>query len=136
MSERPSDELSDLTLPFMWRLRQDAVRAFEPLGLRPFQALLLELIGGGMGQPKALAELLDAVPPTISAMLRELEGCGLLRRDTDPADRRRVRLSLTPAGEAVRLELQRAWREASRERFERLSDEELRSLLRLYHKLV
>lgn len=130
------DELSDLTLPYMWRLRQDAVRAFEELGLRPFKALLLELIAQGLRHPKELSEVLDAVPPTISAMLGELEQRSLIRRDPDPDDRRRVQLRLTPAGEAMRAEMRAAWRRVSRERFEHLSRGELAALLRLYHKLI
>lgn len=130
------DELSDLTLPYMWRLRQDAVRAFEGLGVRPFMALLLELIAQGLRHPKELAEVLDAVPPTISAMLGDLEQRGWIRRKTDPDDRRRVRLELTPAGEAMRDEMRAAWRHSSRTRFAGLSRDDLAALVRLYRKLA
>ena len=34
-------KLSELALPLMWTMRQDAVKACEPLGLRPIQSLLL-----------------------------------------------------------------------------------------------
>lgn len=135
-AERLMDELSDLTLPLMWSLRQDAMRAFEPLQLRPVKALLLELVAQGMRRPKELAGVLDTVPPTISAMLRELTERGLIERDTDPEDRRRVHLRLTPEGERFRLELQQAWREVSRQRYGQLSPEELRTLLGVYHKLI
>lgn len=131
-----TNELSDLTLPLMWSLRQDAVRAFERLGIRPFKALLLELIARGFQHPKSLSEVLDTVPPTISAMLGELETKGLIVRQTDPEDRRRVQLGLTGAGEALRHELQRAWRQAGQGRYAKLSCEELEALLRIYHKLI
>lgn len=130
------EELSGLTLPLMWTMRQDAMRAFEPLGIRPVKALLLRLIEHDLRHPKELAELLDTVPPTISAMLAELEAQGLLERSTDPKDRRRVQLGLTEAGREVCAQLASAWHEVGTERLSRLSPDELRSLIRIYHKIL
>jgi DNA-binding MarR family transcriptional regulator len=133
---RLMDALSDLTLPFMWRLRQDAMRAFEGLGVRPMKALLLELIAGGLQSPKAISDVLDTVPPTISAMLGDLERQGLITRQTDPDDRRRVLLTLTGAGEALRRDMQAAWRRMGRSRYEGLSEAELTALLSIMQKLA
>lgn len=129
-------ELSELTLPLMWLLRQEAVRAFEPLGIRPIKALLLELVARGMCYPKELSEVLDTVPPAISAMLAELEAKGWLSRAPDPDDRRRVRLELTASGRALLDEMRERWDRAGRTRLAHMSAEELRTLIALYRKLL
>jgi DNA-binding MarR family transcriptional regulator len=56
------------------------------LGLRP------EMSAG------ALADTLHVHPSTLTGVLQRLEGRGLVRRRADPADGRRVILSLTPKG--------------------------------------
>ncbi len=130
------EELSEFSLQFMWTLRQEAMRAFEPLGLRPVKALLLELIGRGMIHPKELAEILDTVPPAISSMLTELETQDLLARAIDPNDRRRVILQLTEKGQAMRQQLKEAWYKTGVTRLKRLSPEDLAALIRIYRKIV
>lgn len=130
------EELSDLTLPLMWTMRQDAVRAFESLGVRPVRALLLELIERGFEHPKDLSDMLDTVPPTISAMLSELEERGFVERHIDVSDRRRVRLSLTSEGRILRRKMREQWLEVGRERLARLSSDELKTLVRIYKKLL
>ena len=129
-------ELSDLTLPLMWSLRQDAIRAFEGLGIRPIKALLIELIARGMQHPKDLSEVLDTVPPSISAMVAELEDKGFIVRQIDPEDRRRVQLALTPEGESLRVKMREAWLETGKERLRDLEASELATLLTLYRKIL
>jgi DNA-binding MarR family transcriptional regulator len=129
-------ELSEMALPFMWTFRQEATRAFEPFGLRPIKVLLLELIGQGLQHPKALAEMLDAVPPAISALLAELEAQGFITRTLDPEDRRRVILELTGEGRVMREKLSEAWCRVMMRRFSRLDQSELESLLAIYRKLL
>ncbi len=130
------EELSDLTLPLMWTMRQDAVRAFESLGIRPVKALLLELVGRGFQHPKELSDMLDTVPPTISAMLSELEERRLIERHIDAADRRRVRLTLTDDGRSLRREMREKWLHAGQQRLAKLSSEELKTLVHIYKKLL
>ncbi len=129
-------QLSELTLPLMWSLRQDAMRTFEPLGVRPIQALLFELIAHGIQQPKMLSDMLDILPPTISSMLADLENRGLIARSIDPQDKRRVQLELTEAGYELRHLMQEGWHKTGRERLGQLSVEELESLLAIYQKLL
>ena len=129
-------QLSDMTLPMMWILRQDAVRAFEPMGIRPFKALLIELIAKGMQHPKDLAEVMDTLPPTISTMLAELEQEDLVSRQIDSSDRRRIKLSLTAKGEALHKDMQGRWLELGSDRFKHLSTKEMETLYSLFSKLL
>src|ERR1700761_6936425 len=48
--------------------------------------------------PAALADALCMPKPTVTVYLKRLEGASLVRREIDPADLRRHRLTLTPAG--------------------------------------
>ena len=129
-------ELSTLTLPLMWSLRQEAMRVFEPLGLRPTRVLLLELVARGIDSPGTLAEVLDAVPPAITAMLNELVGKGVLARETDHEDRRRTRLLLTPDGDAFLAIARERWSDASRARLARLGNDDLDAVLRAFRTLL
>ena len=51
---------------------------------------------------KELGELLRLDSGTLTPLLRRLETMGLVRRARDPADERSVRISLTPAGAAMK----------------------------------
>ena len=128
--------LNQLTMPLMWAMRKAAVRTLEPLGIRPVKMLLLEAIAQGLAYPKELSELLDTVPPAISALLADAEAQGLIRRESDPDDGRRVRLALTPKGDQLREEVRKRWHASDRERLARLSDDDLRTLLRIYRTLL
>lgn len=139
-SERRRDELlhelSALSLPLMWTLRKAAMRALEPLGLRPVKALVLGLIVEGSDSPKELSELLDTPPPMMSALLADLEERGLIERAPDPDDRRRIRLAATDQGRALAERIAGHWIEAGRERFDGLSDDDLRHLISIYRTFV
>ena len=128
--------LAALTLPLMWSLRQRARQVFEPLGLRPTRVLLMELVDRGVDRPSQIAEVLEAVPPAVTAIVNELMEKGLLSRQPDPVDRRRVHLRLTPAGQRVLQDLRDAWTEASRHDLARLDQDDLRAMLRVFTTLL
>jgi DNA-binding MarR family transcriptional regulator len=52
-------------------------------------------------QPRHVATELSMTSSNVAAALRELEAARYIRREKDPADARRVRLSVTDAGTAV-----------------------------------
>ena len=62
-----------------------------------------------------LAARLGVEPPTITKMLRRLEGCGLVERRPDPSDARSFRVKLTARGRALEEPVARCW-EAAEER--------------------
>jgi DNA-binding MarR family transcriptional regulator len=87
------------------RLRQ--VRPEDELTL-PESSALTRLDRTGPATPGALAKLEQISPQSMGATLGALEARGLVGRRPDPADGRRVVLSVTPAG----LELLRSKRSA------------------------
>lgn len=92
-------------LRLLWRvnhaMERRSRRMQRTLGITGSQRTLLRLVGENSGLTAgALAELLYVDPGTLSSSLGRLEAMDLLVRDFDPEDRRRVRIRLTPSGEA------------------------------------
>jgi DNA-binding MarR family transcriptional regulator len=70
-------------------------------GLSPQQYRILKLAGAGGERSARLAERLAVAKPTLTAIADSLVAAGLARRETEPGDRRVVRLHLTEAGSAA-----------------------------------
>src|SRR5262245_58980034 len=86
---------------------------------------------GALASISDLAAALNVDQPRASKLVAAAEAAGLVRRETDPADRRRARLAPTPSGRALleRVHRQRraafaaamaGWPEADRAAFARL----------------
>jgi DNA-binding MarR family transcriptional regulator len=71
------------------------------LGLRPRHCGVLEWLGAGPATQLDLARALGVTPSVIVDMLDELETLDAVRRNRDPADRRRQIVELTPTGRAL-----------------------------------
>ena len=100
------DEVPDSLLQFMrliWavdhELQSLSKRMQATLGLTVPQRMALLLIGRKRGiLAGELAEVLHLHPGTISGVVGRLERAGLIVREDDAEDARRIRLALTPAG--------------------------------------
>ena len=128
--------LSALSLPLMWSLRQRAMQVYEPLGVRPTRVLLMELVDRGIDRPSRIAEVLEAVPPAVTAMVNELMEKGWLARERDATDRRRVHLRLTSEGQVALTEFRRAWDQAGRADLERIETARLRTVLEVFQAFL
>src|SRR3954451_19040295 len=82
-----------------------ARRGGEDLSLR--QLAVLYLVREGAVFPSSLARQLRISPAVVTGLLDRLEQRGYLRRLADPSDRRRLRLTLTDAGLAASLAVER-----------------------------
>jgi DNA-binding MarR family transcriptional regulator len=79
-----------------------SLRMEAALGVTAQQRLVVRVVGRHPGiTPGRLAEHLHLDPGTISALVRRLEGKGLIRRAPDPRDGRRIALGLTESGRAL-----------------------------------
>jgi DNA-binding MarR family transcriptional regulator len=130
------DELWRLSTHLVWQMRLDQQKAFAGLGISPMQAFALMCISEGIDQPSSLAFVMDASPPGVSQLLTGLEERGLVRRQLDASDKRKVRILLTKSGKDFFRQMREHWRAVSRERFARLSQEELNMLTESYRKLI
>jgi DNA-binding MarR family transcriptional regulator len=78
-----------------------------------------------------LAEKLGVEPPTITRMLRRMEGCGFVERRPNPADARSFRVHLTESGRSLEVPVARCWEEVEEKTFAGLSSKEKVLLRRL-----
>lgn len=74
-----------------------AAAGIEALGLETKELFVLAEVDAHP-YPAELAATLNMPRPTITLYVKRLEAAGLMRREIDPADLRRHRLQLTPAG--------------------------------------
>jgi MarR family transcriptional regulator, organic hydroperoxide resistance regulator len=102
---------------------------------RAYVGALLAEYGLHVGQEMVLLELwqedglrggelalrLGVEPPTVTKMLRRLEGCGLVERSQDPADARSFRVHLTEKGRALEEPVARCWAQAEETEFAGMS---------------
>lgn len=110
---------------------------------------MLAEVGLHVGQEMVLIELwqndglrggelacrLGVEPPTVTKMLRRLEGLGLVDRRPDPADARSFRVSLTEKGRALEDPVSLCWERAEERTFAGLDPAERRELGRLLTKV-
>lgn len=110
---------------------------------------MLAEVGLHVGQEMVLIELwqadglrggelacrLGVEPPTVTKMLRRLEGAGHVERRTDPDDARSFRVYLTERGRALEEPVLRCWERAEKKTFAGLDPAERRELGRLLTKV-
>lgn len=123
------------------KLRVLLIRCGQKLGSnngkRQTQGRILKILYyyGPMTQ-KDLQDKLDIQPGSMSEIAAKLEHKGFLIREKDPADKRKILLSLTEAGRED-MDQFRMQKKVLRTRdFEALSQEEQQSLERLLEKLL
>jgi DNA-binding MarR family transcriptional regulator len=123
-------QLADLLHGLTRRLRHAQAERLAPLGLTPAQERALRMIARGT-EPLRMTELADRlgiVPRSVTTVVDALEEAGLVRRETDPRNRRAILLRLTPAGDAVRDELRESRRRAAQDLFAPLSEQDRKTL--------
>lgn len=105
--------------------------------LAPSQARLLRVLGhhGGSSQ-KELAAFMRIRPASLSEVLSKLEQKALIKKEQDPADRRRNRYFLTSNGATLAEELQAERRNQGGAFFSSLSQAEQQQLWTLLTKLA
>jgi DNA-binding MarR family transcriptional regulator len=116
-------------IPRLYRWAMASVQA-NPLGrelsLRQFGVLYA--LRDGPLSPGQLARRLRVTPAVITGLLDRMERHGYLRRETDPEDRRRLRLVLTESGREVGQEVRLSLAGDMAAQFESASPAELNEL--------
>jgi DNA-binding MarR family transcriptional regulator len=80
----------------------------EPMGLtHPQYLVMLALWQHAPLSVRAISNLLQLDPGTLSPLLKRLETVGYLRRERDPADERSLAVTLTDRGRALRVEAEK-----------------------------
>jgi DNA-binding MarR family transcriptional regulator len=122
-------ELANRLRPVLLRLNRELRREAAELGVTGGQAALLYQIRQRPGIGVSDLAALERISPAgMSGHIKRLEAAGLVARESDAADLRRLGLRLTPEGERVLRSIRSrrtAWLAA---RLRELSDEELELL--------
>jgi DNA-binding MarR family transcriptional regulator len=107
------------------------------IGLRVQDAGLLRMLGARPGMTQIeIAETFGVLPSRLVALIDGLEAKGLVRRQRDTADRRKVRVSLTPQGSEAAAKVATLTQSMERRLFQALSDDEQRLFDQLLRKLA
>lgn len=132
------DTLSELLVRASWRLRRNERKELAPFGLTFAQARALRVLASSAHGTRIgeLADGLEIVPRSATAMVDGLETAGLVARTMDPADRRSVLVACTPQGETLLARLAEERRAAAQALFGPLSADEKEELLRLLRSLT
>jgi DNA-binding MarR family transcriptional regulator len=96
--ERVADRLHSASIHLLRRVRR---RDDESGVTAPHLSALSVLVFGGARTLGELAEAEQVRPPSITRVVRNLEGDGLVEREPDPADRRIVRVRATEKGRRI-----------------------------------
>jgi len=106
-------------------------------GLSLSQAVLLDWVAAHPGSGiKEIAAGLELTAPTISVAVGQLVEMGLLERSPDPADRRGVRIVLSPGGESLQNQIREFRRRKARRLLRNLSREEKEGLISLLERAI
>jgi len=126
-------DLDRRTLASFAAARREQLIRLE-LPLPQFKVLL---ILGERGQETCgqLARRLGITPSNITAINDRLCDAGLIVRDTDPDDRRTIRVRLTPAGQQLLDRFESAGDAARARLFDRLAPDELALVVRALERL-
>jgi DNA-binding MarR family transcriptional regulator len=98
--------------------------------------MLIALQGGVSIDQASLARLLGLDRSTTGLVVTNLEERGFIERKTDPGDRRRRMLTITPAGEAIRAQAETASRRSQARALEVFNEEDAAAFVRLLGHFV
>ncbi|MEO3813276.1 MarR family transcriptional regulator [Sphaerisporangium sp. B11E5] len=112
--------------------RVELQRRVAALGLHLGQELLIVDIHRNPGTTQAeMVQRIGLEQPTIAKALGRMERAGFVRRDSDPQDRRVIRVHLTERGEKTVAGVEEAWADVERRTTARLSEDEALELIRM-----
>ena len=130
---RPVKETTGYTLAKVCRVHRGNVGdVLAEIGLHVGQEMVLvELWQDDALRGGELAARLGVEAPTVTKMLRRLEGCGLVERRPDPSDARSFRAYLTDEGRALEEPVLRCWEQVEEMTLAGLNKAERRSFRNL-----
>ena len=135
MSEVDAAKMWSLNYRLLLSVISAAEAGINELGLESKELFLLAEIDEHP-YPAELASTMSMPKATVTLYLKRLETAGFMRREIDPADLRRHRLLLTPAGRQAAKKGQALLSKAFDERLGRLTTKQQNELKNLLEKIV
>lgn len=113
--EVDADDVPELLVAVVRRIRHEARRDLDPLGVTPAQMRALRTVAhcGGAARMSAIADRLGIARRSVTDVVDDLASRGLVDRNDDPADRRAVVVTMTPAGKELFRAVARRRRDAA-----------------------
>ncbi len=96
---------------------------------------MMQLWEHGPQRQADLVRLLDSDAATMTRTIQRLEHAGFVRRSPCPTDRRAALIEATPAGQALRGEVERIWAELERHTTGEFSPQDRDAVLELLARL-
>lgn len=130
--------IADLFLRVGKRLRISEAERFAPYGLTPAQGRMLGVLADSREPLRMmnLAAILGVVPRAVTPQVDALEQSGLVRRCTDPNNRRSTFIELTAEGIATRKALLKERQRAAEALFAPLTGNQRTAVLELLEAIV
>ena len=125
------DRLDRLTAELGWATHRQQTQRLKAFDLTVPQYMALQALRRN-GRSCTMSELAEAafqVAATVTGIVNRLEARGLVVRRANPDDRRSLRVSLTPAGEALLAQIARHKQDHLQAYLGHLSDAERRALV-------
>lgn len=112
------------------------LRRMEPFGMRPVDFSVLSVVAHNPGvTSRQICAALDILPPNLVGMIKSLHKRGLIVRKPHPTDRRAQGLHLSAAGQRLYREAQATATALEQDVANRLSADELQTLISLLRKV-
>ena len=112
--------------------RMIAGNLLRRVGLHPTQEVLMMYLWELGPQRQAdLIRLLDSDAATMTRTIQRLEHAGFVRRSPDANDKRAYRIEATPAGRALRSEVEQIWNEVEESIVGGVGQRERKTILRI-----
>lgn len=121
------------------RLMDGVADLLKPYGLRPAQYNVLRILRGAQPEELSCREVAGRMmtrEPDLTRLLDRLEAAGLVRRARKDADRRVVRVSITPSGLDLLARLDGPMLELHRRQFAAIGPKRTAVLTRLARRLL
>jgi MarR family transcriptional regulator, temperature-dependent positive regulator of motility len=124
-----------LILQVMSSLLAEAAPRIRALRLEIKEFLLLSKLDEHPN-PAGLARALAAPKPSVTFMVKRMEALGYLRRELQPDDLRRFRLTLTPSGRSAMESAREVFDEEFGRRLSRLTQAQRVELARIFERIA
>lgn len=137
IAKRAPPALGRLLTHATGRVQRLAQRHLDAEGVKLAQWALL--FGLSLRSPATQAELAaftDRTEAAASLTLGEMEEAGLVRRESNPENRRQTLVSMTPAGRALFEKTKGMWPAVNKLAFKGLTREEAEGLIRLLGRVI
>ena len=133
----PEPQLGELLLTFRRKIIEACRKEGMPDDLTMPEAEVLWFIGPeGAASMKAIAEHLKITPPSVTAMVSEMEKKGMVLRKADPNDRRTVSIVFSKKAKDIYSAVKKKKDGVLKKMLSRLSEKEKKELERLISILI